>query len=123
MKFTRNLLISAVACLIGVVGAVATIASPVYEPGTDRVTAFTNVTASVPASSTTTILTNASRHVVIETSAAAAILYVRLDSTTATTANFAIAPGTQINLEALPLVSSVTVIGASATGTYSILAW
>jgi hypothetical protein len=83
---------------------------------------FTNTTASVANSDTTITLTKASRHVIIKTDPAAAIIYVDLNSGTATTADFRIEPGGALTYEGEP-VATFHYIGATATGTISVMAW
>lgn len=92
--------------------------------GTDvPLTNFTSVTGAIPASSTVITLTKSARHLKIKSDTGAAALFFRLDGGVATTANFKIEPGTTLSLEALPGIPNVTIIGASALGNYSILAW
>jgi len=99
-------------------------AIPRYETSSDTVPGnFTSVTAAIPASSTVVTLTAPSRHVVIKSDASAAVMYIRLDGGTCTSANFKIDSGGAVALDGLPGINSVTILGASATGNYSILAW
>lgn len=94
------------------------------ELGSDVYTSNTySVTGNVPATSTVITPTVASRHMIIKTDPSAAILYVRLDGGTVTSANFRIDPGASLSLDGLPLLPKISILGASAAGTYSVLAW
>jgi len=86
-------------------------------------TNITSITGSVPNASTAIALTAASTHLVVKTDPAAAVLYVNLANGTATASNFRIDPGGSITLDGLPSISSIKILGASATGTYSVAAW
>ncbi len=84
---------------------------------------ITNTTANVPNTDTAVTLTASSTHICVKTDPAAAILYVDFTNGAATTADFRIDPGAAITLDNLPGITSIHVIGASATGTYSVAAW
>jgi hypothetical protein len=90
-------------------------------PGTQTIANGTSVTASIPGSSTTVTLTAASTNILITTSPGAAILYVNPWGGAATASNFAIQPGSSMSFTCLP-ITSFTIFGATATGTYSVLA-
>lgn len=98
---------------------------PVTLSGSAPVTQaqITSLTASVPNASTTVTLTHASTHLIIKTDPSAAILYVNLTNGTATTANFRIDPGAGLSLDNMPSITAFKILGASATGTYSVAAW
>lgn len=83
-----------------------------------------NTTGNVPDSSTTVTLssTRTYLHVLVKTDPAAAVLYVDFANGTATTGDFRIEPGSAILIEGVP-ISAFKIIGASALGTYSVLAW
>lgn len=103
---------------------IAARAAAIVDLGSDvAVPTIISTTSAVPASSTTISLNHGCRHIVIKTDTGAAALYVRLDGTTATQSNFKIDGGGSLSMDALPLVTQVTIIGAAATGNYSILAW
>lgn len=91
--------------------------------GTSTQAQVTSVTGNVPNSSTTITLTHASTHLVIKTDPAAAVVYVDLNNGTATNADFRIDPGAGLALDFLPSFSAIKILGASATGTYSVAAW
>lgn len=124
-----------------VTGSVSTITNPVKVVGVDGSTIMTNAnplvartptvtqanitgaTGNVPNSDTAVPLTAASTHLCVKTDPAAAILYVDLTNNTATTADFRIDPGSCLCLDGLPGISSIHILGASATGTYSVAGW
>lgn len=81
----------------------------------------TNTTASVLNVSTTVTLAKPSRHVVVKTDPTAAVIYVDFTNNTATSADFRIEPGAAVTYEGQP-ISAFKYIGASAAGTYSVLA-
>lgn len=83
-----------------------------------------NTTASVPDTSTTITLssTRTYLHVLVKTDPAAAVLYVDFANGTATSGDFRVEPGGAILIEGVP-ISAFKIIGASALGTYSVLAW
>lgn len=86
--------------------------------------AIINTTASVPNTSTAVTLsaTRTYMHVLVKTDPSAAVLYVDFANGTATTADMRIEPGASVLIEGVP-ISEFKIIGASATGTYSVLAW
>lgn len=84
---------------------------------------ITNATGNVPNTSTTVTLVAASTHLTIKTDPAAAVLYVDVANGTATTADFRIDPGAGMTWDNLPSMTAIKIIGASATGTYSVTAW
>lgn len=68
------------------------------------------------------------QHVIIKTSTNAAIVYVNINSGTATATDFQIDPGGSLalgigNTGNMPAMSGFTYLGASATGTISYTAW
>jgi hypothetical protein len=81
---------------------------------------FTSVNGALAATANTVTLTAASQNIVITTSAAAAIAYVNFNGT-ATTSNYAITPGTSFTYSG-PAISSFSILGATAAGTYSVFA-
>lgn len=110
--------------ILASVSLCAALAAPVIELGSDRSpSTFTSVTAAVPAVDTSVVLTSPARHIVIKTDTGAAALHVRFDAGTATTSNFKIDGGGSLSLDGLPLINSINIIGASASGNYSVLAW
>ncbi len=84
---------------------------------------ITNLTASVPNANSAVTLVTGSHHITVKTDPSAAVLYVDLAGGTATTADFRIEPGAAQTWDDLPSISSFNIIGASATGTYSVTAW
>jgi hypothetical protein len=104
-------------------GAVLSSTNPIFVvPGSVAQASITNTTASVPNTSTTVTLAAASRHVIVKTDPAAAILYVDFADGTATSADFRVEPGGAVTIEG-PSITTFKILGASATGTYSVLAW
>jgi hypothetical protein len=95
-------------------------------PGGLAAASITSVTGSVSASSTQVTLTAASTHVLVSIGGTTpAITYLSF-VTPATTSNFAINPTTALPGSVLYQggpVTSIWLIGASAAGTYSVLAW
>lgn len=84
---------------------------------------ITNTTASVANSSTTITLAAASRHIIVKTDPAAAIVYVDLANGTATSADFRIEPGGALAVDLSTGITAFKYIGASATGTISVCAY
>lgn len=116
MKRTLLALMTLLAC------SLPAVAQPVYEPGNNTLPSnMTSVTGNVPSSATTVTLTASSRHLIIKTDPAAAVLYVSF-SGNATTSNFRIEPGSALSIDG-PALPSISILGASATGTYSVCAW
>lgn len=114
----RKLLLSLAIVLLGTAAS----AEPVFEPGNDTLASdMTSVTGNVPNTATTVTFTKASRHIIVKTDPAAAVLYVAF-SGTATPSNFRIDPGAALAIDG-PALGSISIIGASATGTYSVAAW
>lgn len=96
--------------------------APIVEPGSDILPAnMTSVTGNLSGTAATVTPTVPSRHWIIKTDPAAAVAYVAF-SGTATSSNFRIDPGCSLNIDGPPL-PSISIIGASATGTYSVAAW
>jgi hypothetical protein len=83
----------------------------------------TNATGNVPNTSTAVVMVHASTHLIFKTDPAAAISYVDVANGTATTADFRVEPGGALALDNLPSFTQIKIIGASATGTYSVAAW
>lgn len=114
--------------LILVLGVtVAVNAQPLYRqiPGGSNGVAQTNITnttANVANTSTAITLATASRRIVVKTDPAAAIIYVDLAGGTATTADFRVEPGGALVYEGEP-ITTFNYIGATATGTISVLAY
>jgi len=83
----------------------------------------TSVTVAVTGASQTVTLTALSDTVTISFPAGGATyLYFNPFGGAATTANFAIPAGTSYTFNALPSLTSFTVLGASASGNFSVLA-
>ena len=84
---------------------------------------ITSLTANIPNVDTARALTASSTHLTVKTDPAAAVFYVDLTNSTATTSSFRIDPGSSVTFDGLPGITSIHVLGASATGTYSVAAW
>lgn len=83
---------------------------------------ITSLTGSVPAASTTVVLVAPSASFDFWTSTTAANVYVNLAGTTATTSNAIVYPGSSYHYSGAP-IQSFTVLGASAAGTYNVIAY
>jgi len=82
-----------------------------------------NTTDNIPNTSTTVTLAQACTHVLVKTPSTAAILYIDFaNGAAATSADFQLDPGAGILIEG-PSITTFKILGASATGTYSVLAW
>jgi hypothetical protein len=92
-------------------------------PDTVAQASITNATTNVANTSTTITLAAASKHVIIKTDPAAAIIYVDLTNSTATTADFRIDPGGALIVELAAGITAFKYIGATATGTISVCAF
>lgn len=113
--------ITAVALMLGLLMSPA-IAAPLVEPGNDTLPSnMTSTTGNLAGTAATVTFTAPSRHIIIKTDPAAAVAYVAF-SGTATTSNFRIEPGGSLSIDG-PALPSISIIGASATGTYSVAAW
>lgn len=84
---------------------------------------ISSFTAAIPNADTAVALVASSTHLTIKTDPTAAIIYVDLANTAATSADFRIDPGASISLDGLPGISSIHIIGAAAVGTYSVASW
>jgi hypothetical protein len=105
----------------GGAGASVAVTSTVNPTGVAQAN-ITNTTAAIPASSTAVTLVAASTNITISTSPGAAILYVDYANGTATSGDFAIYPGQSQTFTGVPAITTFKVIGASASGNYSVLA-
>lgn len=114
-------------CLCVALLALPGMTQPLYRniPGGSNGVAqsqITNTTANVANTSTALNCVVPSRRLVIKTDPAAAVIYVDLAGGTATTADFRIDPGASFVYEGEP-ISTFNYIGATATGTVSVMAW
>jgi hypothetical protein len=96
--------------------------SSTVNPSGVALNLITNTTANIPNISTTVTLAAASSNVTISTASTSAVLYVDFTGGTATSGDYAIQPGASITYCGIPAVSTFKIIGASATGTYSVFA-
>jgi hypothetical protein len=89
----------------------------------NKLTNGTSLSASVPATSTTVNLTAQSSQVTIKlVSGGATALYFNPFGGDATSSNYTIEPGETFTYQANPPISTFTILGSSASGTYSVLA-
>lgn len=103
--------------VVGITGNVAIVPTGVAQAS------IINTTASMPSSDTAIPSWVASRHVTVKSSPDAAIMYLDLAGGTATSADFRIEPGASFTYEGATLSSAPHILGASATGTYSVCAY
>lgn len=94
---------------------------PVLQGSTVSVANITNVTAAIPASSTTVTLTAASGSICIFNLSSTATLYINFTGGTATTSNFGLPPGAGYAYNGSP-ISAFKVIGSAASGNFSYVA-
>lgn len=84
---------------------------------------ITNLTMAIPSVATTVNLTADSERIIIHVLSGSAIVYVSFNSLAASTTNgFAIEPGNTFEYDGLS-INSFSLIGASASGNVSILAY
>jgi hypothetical protein len=84
----------------------------------------TSITAAIPATSTTITFTQPSNTVMLTNQSASTILYYNLGTTTATTSNASL--GGSINQQLVykgPPLTAITILGSTASGNYSLLAY
>lgn len=102
----------------------AAYAEPIFEQGSTAPTSsITSVTAAIPASSTVVTLAGPAHSCIIKSDSGAAAMFIRFDGGTATAANFKIDGGTSQSFQGMPGFNNVSILGATATGNYSICAW
>jgi hypothetical protein len=84
---------------------------------------ITAITAAIPAADTGVSLVAPSQHVRIRNnSTGTTILYVALDNTTASAADFTVGPGKDLVYDG-PAIKDFRIFGSAAADTYSVLAW
>ena len=83
---------------------------------------ITSTNGNVPNTATTVTFTAPSTHWSIVTSSGAANLYFTWTGSDATNSNAILYPGVIFNYNG-PAVSAISILGASATGTYSVVAY
>jgi hypothetical protein len=98
-------------------GAVNSASNPTFAaPDGVSTASITNTNSSILAVNTLVTLTAASRHVTINTSSAAAIIYVDFTGGAATSADFPIYPGSAFTIDLGVPITGFRYIGATATG-------
>ena len=93
-----------------------------YEAGADGNVAFTSVSTAISGSVQTVTLAYPSRHIVIS-SVGTTTLFVTLDGSTPTSANFQVTGGQALSMDGLPAITIVKLLGSVGSGSLSILAW
>lgn len=83
---------------------------------------ITNTTTTMPTSSTDVDLVAPSEHITVTNNGTTQILYVDLANGTATTADFAVLPGTPLVYDGPP-IKQFKVIASANTSTFSVLAY
>jgi len=105
-------------------GVSVTLAQPIVKdmPNSVLQSSITSVNGSIPSSSTTVTLSGASSRITIWTSSDAANLYVNFNGSAATSSNAIIYPNSSLTITTMP-IKSFKILGASAAGTYNLVAY
>lgn len=122
--FHRSLLIALLLSFFAGQESLADFGGPFYRAtmaGQPSASVYT-VTGSIPNTSTTVTFTTPSNQITIGTTGSSAVLYVTFNGATATaTAGLMVNPGSYFTYQG-PALASINIIGASATGSYTVIA-
>ena len=103
--------------------AVLSATNPIFiAPSGVAAASIVNTTTSIPNTDTAVALGISAKRIKIQLSSGSAIMYVDFANGTATSGDYAIPAGGSVDYEG-SAITSIHVLGASASGTYSILAY